>query len=110
MNSPNEDDYSDHKDDDLSLLVEKNNMENLNFTNQVISHANYENTPRHCSVCGQAGHNARTCTSQDSYIDYDISLSIAGHNNANVNYENKFCRCGNCGQTGHNACTCNATK
>ncbi|CAG8451332.1 1561_t:CDS:2 [Racocetra fulgida] len=34
MNSPNEDDYSDHKDDDLSLLVEKNNMENLNFTNQ----------------------------------------------------------------------------
>ncbi|KAF0558838.1 hypothetical protein F8M41_007798 [Gigaspora margarita] len=105
-----ENDYSKYENEDLFLLVERNNTENSNFTNQVL---NYENNSRYCGICGQAGHNARICTSQDGY---NILLTGVGHNNESlkrtidINNNNKSYHCGTCSKAGHNARTYNATE
>ncbi|RIB30576.1 hypothetical protein C2G38_2026739 [Gigaspora rosea] len=79
-----------------------------------------ENLSRHCGICGQVGHNARTCnldsssnriinTNQKCYSDqnYDLPLSITKHSkDSNLvdvyvgdkdSINNKLHHCGACG-------------
>ncbi|CAG8507485.1 13638_t:CDS:2 [Gigaspora rosea] len=76
-----------------------------------------KNLSRHCGICGQVGHNARTYNldsssnriinmNQKCYSDqnYDLPLSITKHSE-NSNLVDVYVACG---QTGYNARTCNS--
>ncbi|CAG8714740.1 28222_t:CDS:2, partial [Dentiscutata erythropus] len=63
--------------------VDKHNTENSEFAGMDKNYTSHENISRHCGVCGQVGHNACTCISQDKNIDYEADADKNFNNNNN---------------------------
>ncbi|CAG8834689.1 41769_t:CDS:2, partial [Gigaspora margarita] len=97
--------------------------EALNIHRDELSEITNVHMSHYCGICGQAGHNSRTCnldnTTQDGYNDTEsdnLSLSVEKYNEENLNiestaknytsYENTSRHYSACGQVGYNARTC----
>ncbi|CAG8768437.1 2827_t:CDS:2, partial [Cetraspora pellucida] len=99
--------YKKQKVDNTNKII---HSETLNIHRDKLSEITNMNVSRRCGVCGQAGHNSRTCHEHNNLL-----LSLERYNAENPDSEsmdknltshaNISRCCGICGQVGHNART-----
>ncbi|KAF0543595.1 hypothetical protein F8M41_003560 [Gigaspora margarita] len=103
MVNTNQEYYSD-QNDDLALSITKQ-IEDSNLVDAYVGDKdlNHENKSHHCGACGQTGHNARTCNSDNAnnslalehnHKNYENSNSMSTADKDSIN--NKLRRCGAC--------------
>lgn len=68
-----------------------------------------DNGEKHCTTCGEEGHNKQTCTVEDNSREYLCTVCREPGHNRRTCPTRRRVHCSICGEEGHNKATCEKT-
>ena len=68
-----------------------------------------DNGGKHCTTCGEDGHNKQTCTIEDNSRDYCCTMCGEPGHNRRTCPTRRIVHCSICGVEGHNKATCSVS-